>query len=125
MTSIHQNSSQGNEFAQPGEPMGVRNLSTMPAPKKLVQSSTDRMPPPPPRTMPPPPPPPKFNSISSALKEPQNVVLTTPNPESIPDTLIKLMEYGDEDDDPDDITEEPSKSNSNGSSVTTKPFWAV
>lgn len=73
----------------------------------------------------PPPPPPKFNSISSALKETQNVVLTTPNPESIPDTLIKLMEYGDEDDDPDEITKEPFKSNSNGSSVMPKPFWAV
>ncbi|KAF7130136.1 hypothetical protein RHSIM_Rhsim10G0048800 [Rhododendron simsii] len=52
-------------------------------------------------------------------------ILNTSKPESLPDTLIKLMEYGDEDDDPDEIAEEPSKSNSNGFSVTPKPFWAV
>ncbi|KAG5527637.1 hypothetical protein RHGRI_028533 [Rhododendron griersonianum] len=136
------NSLQGSEFAKPGQPtsyLGGRNLSTMPAPKKLVQPSIDRMPPPPPRTMPlppppkfnsmppppprtmPPPPPPKFNSIAPASKE----ILNTSKPESLPDTLIKLMEYGDEDDDPDEIAEEPSKSNSNGFSVTPKPFWAV
>lgn len=43
----------------------------------------------------------------------------------VSDTLIKLMEYGKEDDDPDEIAEEPSKSNSNGFSVNPKPFWAV
>ncbi|KAI8534107.1 hypothetical protein RHMOL_Rhmol10G0062700 [Rhododendron molle] len=148
----HQNSLQGSEFAKPGQPtsyLGGRNLSTMPAPKKLVQPSIDRMPPPPPkfnsmpppppRTMPPPPPPkfnsmppppprtmpppppPKFNSIAPASKE----ILNTSKPESLPDTLIKLMEYGDEDDDTDEIAEEPSRSNSNGFSVTPKPFWAV
>ncbi|KAI8534106.1 hypothetical protein RHMOL_Rhmol10G0062700 [Rhododendron molle] len=147
-----QNSLQGSEFAKPGQPtsyLGGRNLSTMPAPKKLVQPSIDRMPPPPPkfnsmpppppRTMPPPPPPkfnsmppppprtmpppppPKFNSIAPASKE----ILNTSKPESLPDTLIKLMEYGDEDDDTDEIAEEPSRSNSNGFSVTPKPFWAV
>ncbi|KAI8534105.1 hypothetical protein RHMOL_Rhmol10G0062700 [Rhododendron molle] len=152
LNCLWHNSLQGSEFAKPGQPtsyLGGRNLSTMPAPKKLVQPSIDRMPPPPPkfnsmpppppRTMPPPPPPkfnsmppppprtmpppppPKFNSIAPASKE----ILNTSKPESLPDTLIKLMEYGDEDDDTDEIAEEPSRSNSNGFSVTPKPFWAV
>ncbi|KAI6670365.1 hypothetical protein NL676_005250 [Syzygium grande] len=44
--------------------------------------------------------------------------------EIIPDTLVKLMEYGDEDDDPDESSEESLGSNS--TTVTTqKPFWAV
>jgi hypothetical protein len=37
--------------------LAVRNISTMPAPKKLIQPSSNGIPPPPPRTMPPPPPP--------------------------------------------------------------------
>lgn len=47
--------------------LGVRNVSTMPAPKKLVQQVSNGMPPPPPRTMPPPPP--KFTSSAQAVKE--------------------------------------------------------
>ncbi|KAL6961185.1 hypothetical protein U1Q18_038949 [Sarracenia purpurea var. burkii] len=81
----------------------------------------DRMPPPPPRTFTPPPPPtPKFKPPM-----PSNNVLDKSKLESVPDTLIKLMEYGEEDDDPDEITEEQLfKSNSNGLAAQ-KPFWAV
>lgn len=45
--------------------LGVRNVSTMPAPKKLVQPASNGMPPPLPRTMPPPPP--KFTSSAHVL----------------------------------------------------------
>ncbi|GFZ19240.1 RS2-interacting KH protein [Actinidia rufa] len=91
----------------------------MPAPQKLVKPSISRMPPPPPRILPPPPPPPKFNSPKPA----SSIVLDKSKPESVPDTLIKLLEYGEEDDDPDEITDEPYRSNSNGLGAR-KPFWA-
>lgn len=123
------NSLQGSKFQKPGEPtpdLGVRNISTMQAPKKLVQQSLNGMVLPPSRSMPPPlpPPPPKFNSPVLPSKVHEKSVLNKSKPESVPDTLIKLMEYGEEDDEPDEITEEPYKSNSNGSAAP-KPFWAV
>jgi len=52
--------SQGSELLKPNERyenLVVRNISTMPAPKKLIQPSSNGFPAPPPRTMPPPPPP--------------------------------------------------------------------
>lgn len=42
----------------------------------------------------------------------------------ISDTLIKLMEYGDDDDEPEETSQELFKRKSN-SAVTPKPFWAV
>lgn len=125
------NALQGSKFQKPGEPtpdLGVRNISTMQAPKKLVQQSVNGMVPPPSWSMPPPPPPPppppKFNSPVLPSKVHEKSFLNKSKPESVPDTLIKLMEYGEEDDEPDEITEEPYKSNSNGSAAP-KPFWAV
>ncbi|XP_057481608.1 protein RIK [Actinidia eriantha] len=116
------NPHQGSDFLKSGatSDFGVRNTSTMPAPQKLVKPSINRMPPPPPRILPPPPPPPKFNSPKPA----SSIVLDKSKPESVPDTLIKLLEYGEEDDDPDEITDEPYRSNSNGLGAR-KPFWAV
>ncbi|KAA8547914.1 hypothetical protein F0562_004343 [Nyssa sinensis] len=111
---------QGSEFLKPTSDMGVRNISMMPAPKKLVQPSSNGISPPPPRTLPPPPPP-KFSS--STLKVQENNVLNKSTSKTVPDTLIKLMEYGEEDDDPEDI-EEPFQSNSKAV-ATPKPFWAV
>ncbi|THG18817.1 hypothetical protein TEA_001206 [Camellia sinensis var. sinensis] len=123
----HANPHQGSKFQKAGEPtpdLGVRNISTMQAPKKLVQQSVNGMVLPPPRSMPPPPPPPKFNSPVLPSKVHEKSVLNKSKLESVPDTLIKLMEYGEEDDEPDEITEAPYKSNSNGSAAP-KPFWAV
>lgn len=51
---------QGSELLKPNErydDLVVRNISNMPAPKKLIQPSSNGIQPPPPRTMPPPPPP--------------------------------------------------------------------
>jgi hypothetical protein len=42
----------------------------------------------------------------------------------ISDTLVKLMEYGDEDDDPDEYYEESLSGNSSAVAAQ-KPFWAV
>ncbi|KAF8408207.1 hypothetical protein HHK36_007351 [Tetracentron sinense] len=134
------------------EDSGMRSISTMPAPKKLINPSSSGMPPP--KNMLPPPPPPKFaspapvsqangnNSIlikSKSVPVPENGkkspslpiqwvlrillvwVQTGRRAASQNDTLIKLMEYGDDDDDPEGTDECPtSKSN-----VTPKPFWAL
>lgn len=116
---------QGSELAEPCEQTSdVRGADI----KRVVQTSVDGMLPTPPRTLPPPampPPPPKFTtsrhgvyggkSINNHLKS-----------ESVPDTLIKLMEYGDEDEDedPDEPNEESIKRRSS-TLVAPKPFWAV
>ncbi|XP_010660599.1 protein RIK isoform X1 [Vitis vinifera] len=120
----------------------VRNSSTMPAPRKLVQPSSSGMPPPPPkgtmgplpppppkfsspaRTMAPPPPPPKFNSSTTIPEVDDKNVLNKSKSDTVPDTLSKLMEYGEEDDDPDEAGEESCKNNSSVA-VAPKPFWAV
>ncbi len=99
----------------------------MPAPRKLVQPASNGMPPPPPRgTMgPPPPPPPKFNSsITVPDADDKRNVLNKPKSETVPDTLSKLMEYGEEDDEPDEAGEDSCKSFSS-MAVAPKPFWAV
>ncbi|PON83491.1 hypothetical protein TorRG33x02_207630 [Trema orientale] len=106
--------------------MGVRNVFTMPAPKKLVPATSLGMPPPPSRTMAPPPPPPKFTSSTPALKgQEKNNILSKTKSDSVPDTLVKLMEYGDDDeDDYEGNSEEPLGSNSS-SVAARKPFWAL
>ncbi|KAK9116009.1 hypothetical protein Sjap_014956 [Stephania japonica] len=189
----------------------LKSISTMPAPKKLVQPFSNGMPPPPPRMKPPPPPPhpnfasssvpskgnnkdletktssdsppppprtntppppPKFTSSSAPSKTNGRDLVTKPhsdirplpsrmNPppppkftsslvlskadvrnlatksssdlfphkstsESLPDTLIKLMEYGADDDDDDDAEEADELPKSNSQLRTTpKPFWAL
>ncbi|KAG2715521.1 hypothetical protein I3843_03G084800 [Carya illinoinensis] len=122
-------SHQGSEFLKPAEPsanFGVRDVSTMPAPKKLVQPSFSGMPPPGPRIMPPPLPPPlpKFTLSTHAIKgDDKNNILNKTKSDSVPDTLFKLMEYGEGDDDPEENHEEPPSGSS--SAVARKPFWAL
>lgn len=66
--------------------LGVRNVSTMPAPKKLVHQASNEMPPPPPRTMPPPPP--KFTSSTQVVKEiDENNVLNKTKSDDVPGML--------------------------------------
>ncbi|XP_031093986.1 protein RIK isoform X1 [Ipomoea triloba] len=109
---------------------GARDNTVVPA--KLCQPSSSVMPPPPPppKVMPlAPPPPPKFNSPTPEVHGKNNSP-PKPSSEIFPDTLVKLMEYGDDDDDVDDIEHaagaEPlqlqSKSNV---PAGPKPFWAV
>ncbi|XP_041002625.1 protein RIK isoform X2 [Juglans microcarpa x Juglans regia] len=125
-------SHQGSEFLKPAESsadFGVRDVSTMPAPKKLVQPSFSGMPPPGPRIMPPPPPPPppppKFTLSTHAIKgDDKNNILNKTKSDSVPDTLFKLMEYGEEDDDPEENYEEPP-SGSSSAVAARKPFWAL
>ncbi|XP_024626074.1 protein RIK isoform X2 [Medicago truncatula] len=129
---------QGSELLKPNERyenLVVRNISTMPAPKKLVQPSSNGIPAPPPRTtpppppkraMPPPPPPPKFyDSIEVKVQDKSNSLRKTKS-DAIPDTLVKLMEYGDDDDD-DDLDDSnaempPRTAQAIGAQ---KPFWAL
>ncbi|KAK8565991.1 hypothetical protein V6N13_021061 [Hibiscus sabdariffa] len=115
--------------------LGVRNLSTMPAPKKLINPSTNGMPPPPPKTLPPPPtppkammpppPPPKFTSSKppgkshDKIKDDSKAKL-----DAVPDTLMQLMSYGDEDDDSEESSDESLNNNSNANGLR-KPFWAL
>jgi hypothetical protein len=161
------NSLQGSKFLKPTEPsadLDVRNVSTMPAPKKLVQSSSNGLAPSLPRTMPPPPPPPKFSTSTHAdTGHDKNNVLKKTKSDSVPgrnrnlilmlmgllflileagayslyvlftmwlqllvfsDTLVKLMEYGEEDDDPEENYEE-SVSGKSSAVAARKPFWAL
>ncbi|KAM7278417.1 hypothetical protein ACFE04_005551 [Oxalis oulophora] len=117
--------------------------SSMPPPPPKFTSSLLAAPPSPP---PPPPPPPKFSSSSpvndmtptsiamSILSQPLKLTSTvkfndTSNSlnktisSNVPDTLIKLMEYGDEDDDLEETDEDVSSNSSTAGSH--KPFWAV
>ncbi|XP_019455438.1 PREDICTED: protein RIK isoform X2 [Lupinus angustifolius] len=104
----------------------VRNISTMPAPKKLIQPSSG-IPPPPSRAMPPPPPPPKF-SAPPEIKVQDKKILPKTKSDAVPDTLVKLMEYGDDDDDVDDGDDDSSKEAVPHTTPTIgihKPFWAL
>ncbi|XP_070052191.1 protein RIK isoform X2 [Nicotiana tomentosiformis] len=126
--TVNQNSLQGSELPTPQKRMsdaGDRyNIGA--APKKLVQPLSSPMAPPPPRTMPspPPPPPPKFHSSTEKVHA-NNVAHRTPC-KIVPDTLVQLMEYGDDDDDDDtdEAIDRPLKSSSNVVAAP-KPFWAV
>ncbi|KAL3525853.1 hypothetical protein ACH5RR_014225 [Cinchona calisaya] len=98
--------------------------------KRLMQPGAKGMLPTPPRTMPPPPmppPPPKFTSSRPGVRDGKSMHNESKS-KSVPDTLIKLMEYGDEDDDDDDDLDEPIEEpleRSSGTSVAPKPFWAI
>ncbi|XP_075090482.1 protein RIK isoform X2 [Nicotiana tabacum] len=124
--TVNQNSLQGSELPTPQKRMsdaGDRyNIGA--APKKLVQPLSSPMAPPPPRTMPSPPPPPKFHSSTEKVHA-NNVAHRTPC-KIVPDTLVQLMEYGDDDDDDDtdEAIDRPLKSSSNVVAAP-KPFWAV
>ncbi|XP_072990714.1 protein RIK isoform X1 [Typha latifolia] len=152
--ALNQNSRKESEFLKPGsEDSGIKLNSTMPPPRKLVESGSigapprpRNMPPPPPKFMPPQsdpvmerrksdlnnsmvavpvvtrtiPIPPKFSSPQSP---PKKSATGKSNAEPVSDTLLKLMEYGEEDDDPDD-SEEFVKGNP-ARSLSAKPFWAV
>uniref|UniRef100_A0A2P2LTF2 Protein RIK n=2 Tax=Rhizophora mucronata TaxID=61149 RepID=A0A2P2LTF2_RHIMU len=120
---LHQGSELLKAVGVPSADTGMRNVSTVPAPKKSELSSNVMPPPPPPRTMPPPPPPPKFNSSTPSKLHDKGKVLNKIVSESVPDTLVKLMEYGEEDDDYEESSEEPFKGN--GTLPVRKPFWAV
>lgn len=148
----HQNSLQRSEFIKPGalvEGSRLRTTSSMPPPKKLVCPSSNGLPPPPPRDMPPPPsrtmlPPPSklMSSISptetsqgtskptnssklmSSISPAETSKPTNSSPDSIPDTLVRLMEYGDDDEDDEEEPEVvPQRSNSKPMAGS-KPFWA-
>ncbi|XP_022774583.1 protein RIK isoform X2 [Durio zibethinus] len=121
--------------ARPNQPLGdlgVKNVSTMPAPKKLVHPSSNGMPAPTPRTLPPPPPktmlpppPPKFTSSTlSGKSNDKNKVTSKAKLDAVPETLVQLMSYGDEDDDSEESSDESLNRNSNADAVR-KPFWAL
>ncbi|KAI3892787.1 hypothetical protein MKX03_000891 [Papaver bracteatum] len=132
----HQNSPQGSEFVEPGAVSdSCRNVSNMPPPKKLVQSSSNGMLPPSFSMAMPPPPPPKFavpkqSSQTTGDKNTTKIKPTSGPP--VPDTLTQLMEYGDEDDEDEDLRDdnrgeqEISKISSKSTSAAApKPFWAM
>ncbi|GLU10958.1 hypothetical protein SLE2022_277320 [Rubroshorea leprosula] len=84
------------------------------------------MPPLPPRSMPPPPPP-KFNSTTAwNLHEKRSVAdkVKPDNVSVVSDTMVKLMEYGDDDDQFEEICDETFNRYSNIVTVQ-KPLWAL
>ncbi|TYH42739.1 hypothetical protein ES332_D11G082800v1 [Gossypium tomentosum] len=139
---------QESESLNPNKPLGdvgVKNVSNMPAPKKLIHPSSNGMPPPPPpkslpppppktmqtppappsKTMLPPPPPPKFTSSTSPRKLHDKIKVTSKAKlDAVPDTLMQLMSYGDEDDDSEESSDE-SLNNKNSADAVRKPFWAL
>ncbi|KAI9120519.1 hypothetical protein K1719_007552 [Acacia pycnantha] len=106
------------------EDLVLRNVSTMLPPKKLIKPLSNGMPPSPPRAMPPPPPPPKFSASPEVKESIKSKVSNKTKSDAVPDTLIKLMEYGEDDDDLDDSSEE-SLGRSTPTSGAQKPFWAL
>nr|QWY12732.1 RIK [Solanum tuberosum] len=126
-STVNQNPLQGTELLMLQERMsdkGDRDKIGTPAPRKLVQPlSSSMLPPPPPRMMPPPPPPPKFQSSSQKVHD-NNVVNKAPC-KIVPDTLVQLMEYGDDDDDDNDEAIDGPLKSSSSAVATPKPFWAV
>ncbi|XP_006363429.1 protein RIK isoform X2 [Solanum tuberosum] len=126
-STVNQNPLQGTELLMLQERMsdkGDRDKIGTPAPRKLVQPlSSSMLPPPPPRMMPPLPPPPKFQSSSQKVHD-NNVVNKAPC-KIVPDTLVQLMEYGDDDDDDNDEAIDGPLKCSSSAVATPKPFWAV
>uniref|UniRef100_A0A1D1ZCX2 Protein RIK n=1 Tax=Anthurium amnicola TaxID=1678845 RepID=A0A1D1ZCX2_9ARAE len=141
---VFQNLRQGSESVKPGvssDNLPVRDAASIPPPKKLVELQANGMlppfqesmlPPPPQKNMPLPPPlksmpplPPTFTSTKLPVEdEHENGSLKAPSTERVSDTLMKLMEYGDDDEDTDGNSEECSTSNLIPK-ATAKPFWAV
>ncbi|KAL3344606.1 hypothetical protein AABB24_023846 [Solanum stoloniferum] len=127
--TVNQNPLQGTELLMHQERMsdkGNRDKIGTPAPRKLVQSlSSSMLPPPPPRMMPPPPPPPPPKFQSSSQKVHGNNVVNKAPCKIVPDTLVQLMEYGDDDDDDNDEAIDGPLKSSSSAVATPKPFWAV
>uniref|UniRef100_A0A0D9VR70 Protein RIK n=1 Tax=Leersia perrieri TaxID=77586 RepID=A0A0D9VR70_9ORYZ len=122
----------------PAHPSASKNMPPPPPPRN--------MPPPPPKSMPPPPPkfpssemsrneegrsdlkkpmePPRSMDVSS-VSPPKEPRVEKPIGASVSDTLLKLMDYGD-DDDEDNINEMDSALRGNPTSSSgQKPFWAA
>ncbi|KAJ6836096.1 protein RIK [Iris pallida] len=118
----HQNLLQGSECLKPGLKDSVmRSISSMPPPKKLLQPEFVVVVPP--KNMPPPPP--KFTATKSPGEIENNLPLTKKSDEEpVSDTLLKLVEYGEEDEDIDNVGEEAIDSNL-AQNPAPKPFWAV
>ncbi|XP_023638063.1 protein RIK isoform X2 [Capsella rubella] len=77
-------------------PPSSRSMRPPPSPSKTLSPlSSKTMPPPPPRFTP--------TAQPSRSQEDNHITVKKPNP--VPDTLIKLMEYGDDEDDDDDPDE--------------------
>ncbi|KAK6129136.1 hypothetical protein DH2020_037114 [Rehmannia glutinosa] len=119
---------QGSEFPMPREltsHVGAKGISVVQDPKRLVKPSSNGMPPPPPRRLSPPSLPPKFNSTPKVHEDSNGMHRS--KSEVVPDTLVKLMEYGDDDDVDDDLEETAKQSfeTHSSASATPKPFWAV
>lgn len=122
-----------------GTVLPPKKLNNLPSNGTASPSLKSMLPPPPPRSIssmpppaaknmpPPPPPPPRFtSSVSLSRTSDIDSISKKANPTTVPDTLVKLMEYGDDDDD-DDAEEsevETLKSNPNRIAAS-KPFWAV
>ncbi|KAK6129164.1 hypothetical protein DH2020_037096 [Rehmannia glutinosa] len=104
---------------------GAKGISVVQDPKRLVKPSSNGMPPPPPRRLSPPSLPPKFNSTPKVHEDSNGMHRS--KSEVVPDTLVKLMEYGDDDDVDDDLEETAKQSfeTHSSASATPKPFWAV
>ncbi|KAL8044191.1 hypothetical protein ABFX02_08G030600 [Erythranthe guttata] len=125
--NINQKNIQVSEFPMPRDltsHVGARDISVVQDPKKFVKPSTNGMPPPPPRSLPPSfSAPPKFSSTTKVNGDNKGTQLS--NSEVVPDTLIKLMEYGDDDDDDlEETAEQPMEKHSSDPAIP-KPFWAV
>ncbi|KAK4710450.1 hypothetical protein R3W88_004963 [Solanum pinnatisectum] len=127
--TVNQNPLQDTELLMHQERMsdkGNRDKIGTPAPRKLVQSlSSSMLSPPPPRMMPPPPPPPPPKFQSSSQKVHDNNVVNKAPCKIVPDTLVQLMEYGDDDDDDNDEAIDGPLKSSSIAVATPKPFWAV
>ncbi|KAK8587819.1 hypothetical protein V6N12_022294 [Hibiscus sabdariffa] len=122
---------QESESLNPNKLLGdlrVRNVSTMHAPRTPIHPSSNGMPPPPPKTLLPPPPPPKvmmpppkfMSSTPPGKSHVKNKANSKDKLDAVPDTLMQLMSYGDEDDD----SEESSDNYANANGVR-KPCWAL
>lgn len=125
---LSQKNLQGSEFPMPREltsHVGVREISVAQDAEKFVKPSHSGALPP--KSLPPPPPPPKFDSTPKVHVD--NLAPNRSKPETVPDTLIKLMEYGDDDDEDenDELGETAKEALENCSSTPAKPkpFWAV
>ncbi|GER49330.1 hypothetical protein STAS_26564 [Striga asiatica] len=130
---LSQKNIQESEFPMPREltsHVGARprDISAVEDRKTFVKPSPREMPPPPPKSLSPTSRPPKFN-LAPKVHGDQNGTHASKS-EVVPDTLTKLMEYGDDDDDDDDDdkiekTAKVPSQNHSSSSVMPKPFWAV
>ncbi|KAL9253392.1 RIK-like protein [Drosera capensis] len=112
-----------------------------PPPKKSATPSSAAMPPPPPKSVPTVPPPSSrsltesvlaLKSCSSPLVHKESGTVSVPSKlkqENVPDTLIKLMEYGEDDEEDEDNDNDESDprtySKISSKAAVSKPFWAI